>query len=136
MPPGFAYGREAGDHATIVKLTRATLILPIVAAIALRRARQKRGAGKRVPWRRIVPWFILWFLVAALVNSTGVIPAAWHAGIGTAAIVLISVALAAIGLQTELPRLLRAGARPLALGFLLWVAVALSSLAIQRMTGL
>ena len=133
---GFAYGREAGDHATIVKLTRATLILPIVAAIALWRARQQRGEGKHVPWRRIIPWFILWFLVAALVNSTGVIPAAWHAGIGTVAIFLISVALAAIGLQTELARLLRAGARPLALGFVLWLAVALSSLAIQRATGL
>jgi uncharacterized integral membrane protein (TIGR00698 family) len=133
---GFAYGREAGDHATIVKLTRATLILPIVAALALWRARQKRGEGKHVPWRRIVPWFILWFLVAALVNTTGVIPAAWHAGIGTIAIFLISVALAAIGLQTELARLMHAGARPLALGFLLWIAVALSSLAIQRVTGL
>ncbi len=133
---GYAYGREAGDHATIVKLTRATLILPIVAAIALFRAREERGEGKHVPWRRIIPWFILWFIAAALLNSTGIIPAAWHPGIGTAAIFLISVALAAIGLQTELTRLLRAGARPLALGFLLWIAVALSSLAIQRTTGL
>jgi uncharacterized integral membrane protein (TIGR00698 family) len=132
---GYAYGREAGDHATIVKLTRATLILPIVAAIALWRARAQRGADKHVPWRRIVPWFILWFLVAALVNTTGIVPPAWHAGIGAAAIFLISVALAAIGLQTELARLLRAGARPLALGFLLWLAVAVSSLAIQRATG-
>jgi uncharacterized integral membrane protein (TIGR00698 family) len=133
---GFAYGREAGDHATIVKLARATLILPIVAVIALWRARAQHAAGTRIPWRRIVPWFILWFLAAALVNSTGIIPAAWHAGIGTVAIFLISVALAAIGLQTELARLLRTGARPLALGFVLWIAVALSSLAIQRVTGL
>ncbi|HEY6235548.1 MAG TPA: putative sulfate exporter family transporter [Candidatus Elarobacter sp.] len=133
---GYAYGREAGDHATIVKLTRATLILPIVAAIALWRARQKRSGGMHVPWRRIIPWFILWFLVAALVNTTGVIPIAWHAGIGLIAIFLISIALAAIGLQTDLARLLRTGARPLALGFLLWIAVALSSLAIQRATGL
>jgi uncharacterized integral membrane protein (TIGR00698 family) len=133
---GYAYGRDAGDHATIVKLARATLILPIVAAIALWRARRQRAAGVRVPWRRIVPWFILWFLAAALVNTTGVIPAAWHDGIAFVAIFLISVALAAIGLQTELPRLLRAGPRPLALGFLLWIAVALSSLATQRATGL
>ncbi len=133
---GYAYGREAGDHATIVKLARATLILPIVAAIALWRARRQRAAGTRVPWRRIVPWFILWFLVAALVNTTGVIPAAWHDGIAIVAIFLISVALAAIGLQTELSRLLHAGPRPLALGFLLWIAVAVSSLLTQRATGL
>jgi uncharacterized integral membrane protein (TIGR00698 family) len=133
---GYIYGHEAGDHATIVKLTRATLILPIVAVIAFRRAREIRAGGTHVPWRRIVPWFILWFLVAALINSTGVVPAAWHDGITLTAIFLISVALAGIGAQTQLPRLLRAGPRPLAMGFVLWVAVALSSLAIQRLTGL
>jgi uncharacterized integral membrane protein (TIGR00698 family) len=133
---GYAYGRDAGDHATIVKLTRATLILPIVAAIAVWRARAKRSDGAHVPWKRIVPWFILWFLAAALVNGTGAVPASWHDGIAAVAVFLISVALAAIGLQTDLARLLRAGARPLALGFLLWVAVAVSSLAIQRATGL
>ncbi len=133
---GYAYGREAGDHATIVKLTRASLIVPIVAAIALWQARAKRGAGVRVPWRRIIPWFILWFLCAALVNSSGIVPASWHDAIAAAAVFLISVALGAIGLQTELARLLRTGARPLALGFVLWVAVAVSSLAIQHVTGL
>jgi uncharacterized integral membrane protein (TIGR00698 family) len=132
---GYAYGREAGDHATIVKLTRATLILPIVAAIALWQARVRRGAGVRVPWRRIIPWFILWFLCAALVNGSGLVPAGWHAAIAALAIFSISTALAAIGLQTELVQLLRTGARPLALGFVLWVAVAISSLAIQHAIG-
>ncbi len=133
---GYIYGRDAGDHATIVKLTRASLILPIVAVIAIRRAREVRAAGAHVPWRRIVPWFILWFLVAALVNSTGLVPPGWHDGIARTAIFLIGVALAGIGLQTQPARVLRAGPRPLALGFVLWVAVALSSLAIQRATGL
>jgi len=133
---GFTYGKEAGEHATIVKLARATLILPIVGAIALLRAAAKRAEGAHIPWRRIIPWFILYFLAAALVNSTGVVPVSWHDGIAMVAVFLISVALAAIGLQAELRRLLRAGARPLAFGFLLWVAVAVSSLAIQRVTGL
>ena len=133
---GFAYGREAGTHATIVKLTRATLILPIVGILAIVRARRTRGEGKPVPWKRIVPWFILWFLVAALVNTTGVIPRSLHAGIGDAATFLICVALAAIGLQTALGELFRAGLRPLILGFVLWVAVAASSLGIQHILAL
>lgn len=133
---GFAYGHEAGNHATIVKLTRATLILPIVGAIALLRARAERHLGKPVPWGRIVPWFILWFLAAAMVNSTGVIPATWHDPIAQIATFLICVALAAIGLQTALGTLFRAGARPLALGLILWIAVALSSLGLQRLTHL
>jgi uncharacterized integral membrane protein (TIGR00698 family) len=132
---GYVYGQQAGAYATIVKLTRATMILPLVAGIVLLRARS-RGTSGPFPWKQIVPWFILWFLVAALASGAGLIPAGWHAGVGVVSTFLIAVALAAIGLQTELQRLLRAGARPLAFGFILWVAVALSSLALQRLTGL
>jgi uncharacterized membrane protein YadS len=84
---------------------------------------------------RVVPWFIVWFLVAACVNSAGVIPASRHTDIALLSTFLISTALAAIGLQTDLVRLVRSGARPLALGFVLWVAVALVSLALQHATG-
>ena len=133
---GYVYGQEAGAHATIVKLTRAMLILPLVAAIAVLRARSRHAQGIALPWLQIVPWFILWFLVAALASGAGFVPASWHAAVGVVSTFLIAVALGAIGLQTELRGLLRAGARPLALGFILWVAVALSSLTIQRVTGL
>jgi len=131
---GFAYGSEAGTHATIVKLTRATLILPIVGALALLKVRAQRTAAAQVPWVKIVPWFILWFLAAALVNTAGLIPTDWHAGISNAATFLISAALAAIGLQTALGTLFSAGARPLVLGFVLWVSVAISSLVLQHVT--
>ncbi len=133
---GYVYGQQAGAHATIVKLTRAMLILPLVAAIAFLRARRNHAQGIALPWRQIVPWFILWFLVAALASGAGFVPARWHEAIGVLSTFLIAVALGAIGLQTEPRGLLRAGARPLALGFVLWVAVALSSLTIQRLTGL
>ena len=89
----------------------------------------------RVPWQRIVPWFIGWFVVAACINTAGIIPAGWHSGITLVSTFLISTALAAIGMQTELGRLVRSGPRPLALGFVLWVAVAVISLFLQRATG-
>jgi uncharacterized integral membrane protein (TIGR00698 family) len=133
---GFAYGHDAGTRATIVKLTRATLILPIVGVLALFRARTENGSGEPIPWRSIVPWFILWFLAAAIVNSSGVVPSAAHRWIIDAATFLISLALAAIGLQTALAKLLRTGSRPLLFGLVLWIAVALSSLAIQRIAQL
>jgi uncharacterized integral membrane protein (TIGR00698 family) len=133
---GYAYGHDAGAEATIVKLARATLILPIVGAIAMWRARRTDSAQSHVPWKRVIPWFIVWFLVAAIANTLGVIPTAWHAAISQLSVFLISAALAAIGLQTHLARLLRTGVRPLALGLLLWFAVAVSSLATQHVTGL
>ena len=132
---GYAFGADAGQHATIVKLARATFILPVVAIVAVVHAREKRAGGMHVPWRRIVPWFILWFVVAACINTTGIIPSGWHPGITQASTFLISVALAGIGVQTEVARLARSGARPLALGFVLWVAVAAVSLLLQRATG-
>jgi uncharacterized integral membrane protein (TIGR00698 family) len=132
---GYAFGADAGQHATIVKLARATFILPIVAIVAVVHARAHRAGGVHVPWRRVVPWFILWFVVAACVNTTGIIPGYWHSGITAASTFLISIALAAIGVQTEVARLARSGARPLALGFVLWIAVAATSLLLQRATG-
>jgi uncharacterized integral membrane protein (TIGR00698 family) len=132
---GYAFGADAGQHATIVKLARATFILPIVAIVAVVHARAQRAGGVHVAWRKVVPWFILWFVVAACVNTTGVIPSGWHPGITQASTFLISIALAAIGVQTEVARLARSGARPLALGFVLWIAVAAVSLLLQRATG-
>ena len=132
---GYAYGAEAGEHATIVKLTRATFILPVVGIVAVVHARAQRERGIRVPWRRVVPWFILWFVAAACVNSTGIVPLGFHPAITFASTFLISMALGSIGLQTEVARLVRSGARPLALGFILWVAVAGVSLVLQRATG-
>jgi uncharacterized integral membrane protein (TIGR00698 family) len=132
----FAYGQEAGTHATIVKLTRATLILPIVAVAGLLAVRTRREPSSRIPWAKITPWFVLCFLLAALANTAGLVPAASHGAIASVATFLISVALAAIGLQTDVRQLLAAGARPLALGLVLWVSVALSSLALQHLTHL
>ena len=132
----FAYGQEAGTHATIVKLTRATLILPIVAVVGLLAVRASRKASSRIPWAKITPWFVLWFLVAALANTAGAVPPSSHGAIAEVSTFLISVALAAIGLQTDMRQLLSAGARPLALGLVLWVSVALSSLVLQHLTHL
>jgi uncharacterized integral membrane protein (TIGR00698 family) len=132
---GYAYGREAGAHATVVKLTRATFILPVAGVLAILRARSHTHDGTSVPWRRIVPWFIVWFLCAALVNTAGFVRAGWHEPIAQAATFLISVALAGIGLQTNLRHLVTAGARPLALGCALWVLVAVASLLVQHLTG-
>lgn len=129
---GFAYGHEAATQATIVKLTRATLILPLVAAIAVFRMRRGSAATRAIAWHDIVPWFIIWFLVAAIINGLGAIPGSWHGPIAALAAFLVAAALASIGLQTEIRHLLRTGFRPLALGFVLWIAVAVVSLFLVR----
>lgn len=129
---GFVYGHDAGNQAVIVKLTRTTLIIPIVLFYAGKRAWQARASGEGVDWARIIPWFILWFVAAAVINTFGVIPALAHPAISQAALLLIIVALTGVGLSADAKAIRTAGARPALLGLILWAAIAISSLAIAH----
>jgi uncharacterized membrane protein YadS len=84
---------------------------------------------------KLVPWFLIGFVLVAAVNSAGVIPAAAHSPLGHASVFLVAVALSAIGLSTNVAALRKAGHRPLLLGALLWITVAAASLGLQALTG-
>jgi uncharacterized integral membrane protein (TIGR00698 family) len=134
----FAYGDDAGSYGLVVKLTRTLTLIPIVIFLAIRTARKqaRRDAAEfSLPWRGIVPPFLIGFLLAATLNSLGVIPATWHPALSTLGTFLITTALAGIGLSFRLADLRKAGHRPLLLGAFLWIAVALSSLGLQAVTG-
>jgi uncharacterized membrane protein YadS len=95
------------------------------------------GQGRLSPIRllRLVPWFLIGFVLVAAVNSAGVIPPGAHAPLQRASVFLVAVALSAIGLSTNVAALRKAGARPLLLGALLWITVAAASLGLQALTG-
>ncbi|HWC24123.1 MAG TPA: YeiH family protein [Flexivirga sp.] len=134
----YSFGDGAGPYAIVVKLTRSLLIIPIVVVLAFVTARRDaagNGERARIPWRKVVPAFLIGFLVAAALNSLGAIPAAWHEGLTFTGTFLITVALAAIGVGMRPAQLRQAGARPLALGAMLWVCVSLASLGLQAVTG-
>lgn len=129
---GYAWSRDAGDVATVVKLTRATLIVPVCAILALAVAwRQRQAGAARVDLRQIVPWFVLWFLVAAGMRGAGAVPAIALPWLHAAADVLMVLALTAVGLSADLRRMAATGMRPLLLGLGVWTAVAASSLLVQ-----
>ena len=132
----YSYSHAAGDYATIVKLTRSTLIIPVCLVLALYEAwRQKQRGTTGFSLRRIFPWFILWFLLASAVRTAGLIPALLLPGIQDAATFLIIVALTSIGLSSDLRRMAATGARPILLGLGVWAAVASSSLLVQQAIG-
>jgi uncharacterized integral membrane protein (TIGR00698 family) len=146
------YGAAATSHAVVVKLVRTLMIIPICLGLAALTERRRRTATPHadahssepaaVPARvsparliRLVPWFLIGFVVMAAVNSVGVIPAAAHAPLQHVSVFLVAVALSAIGLSTNVAALRKAGPRPLLLGALLWVTVAVASLGLQALTG-
>ena len=143
----FSFSAAAGAYGIVVKLTRTLMIIPITIAIALYKRRQAVRAAQtdaaggmsseaagRLAWNKVVPLFLIWFLVAVLVDSLGVIPGSWHPYLSQLGSFMITVALAGIGLGTRIGVLKQAGLRPLVLGATLWVLVALSSLGLQAIT--
>lgn len=132
----YSFGDGAGPYAIVVKLTRSLMIIPITVVLAVVTARRSHAEHREaVPWARVVPVFLIGFIVAAAINTGGVIPAGWHNGLNHLGAFLITTALAGIGLSLRLDQMRRAGVRPLLLGGLLWVAVAASSLGLQAVTG-
>jgi uncharacterized integral membrane protein (TIGR00698 family) len=134
------YGHAAASYGVIVKLTRTLAIIPICLGLAAIRGRarpQGVGAtpGGRVDLRRIMPMFIPVFLAAVVANTVGLVPAAWHHPLSELSTWMITAALAAIGLSTDIGQIRRAGLRPLALGAVLWLTVGLTSLGLQALTG-
>lgn len=143
------YGPAATQFAVVVKLVRTLMIIPIalgLSAWAGRKSAQAEnhppaeettgGERRRVNVFRLVPWFLIGFILVAAVNSIGFIPEAIHPTLSTISVFLITIALAAIGLSTDLAGFKKAGARPLILGGLLWVIVTLASLSLQLAFGL
>src|SRR5690625_3020728 len=131
----YSYSREAGDYATIVKLTRATFIIPICLFYVYLEVRRNRQAGGRLSIRRLIPWFIIWFVCASLVRSTGVLPAELLSILSHSAKFLMVLALAAIGLSSNMRTMAKAGWQPLVLGLGTWFAVATTSLGVQTFSG-
>jgi uncharacterized integral membrane protein (TIGR00698 family) len=135
---GFAYSHAAGIMATIVKLTRTTLIIPLVIGFGLampwldpEAKRSDVSLGQRV--YQAVPMFILLFLLAAVLNSLGLL-GSYAPDIQLLGRWVLVVALAAVGLQGYWSAFVGAGTRPLVLGFVTWIAVGASSLLIQTWT--
>jgi uncharacterized integral membrane protein (TIGR00698 family) len=134
---GFAFSKIAGAYATIVKLTRTTLIIPMVLVLGLLMPwldPQPGGDGhilKRVG--KAVPWFIGLFILASLINTLGLVGTA-APELQTLARFVLVVALAAVGLQGNWRAFAGAGMGPLLLGLGTWIVVAVSSLAVQYWT--
>jgi len=135
---GFAYSHAAGTIATIVKLTRTTLIIPLVLGFGLalpflegRQSDQSTSLASRV--YQAIPVFIIFFVLASALKTIG-LTNFYAPEIQAVGRWVLVVALAAVGLQGHWCAFAGAGARPLLLGFLAWMSVAGSSLAIQAWT--
>jgi uncharacterized integral membrane protein (TIGR00698 family) len=137
---GYAYSNAAGEYATIVKLTRTTMIIPISLIFSFITALKKKKASQgnsQVNYKlsKIFPWFILWFLVASLMNTLGLFNSTTVGQINKIGKFMIVMALSAIGLNSDFKKMLKTGVKPIILGFIVWFIVSVTSIIVQYYTG-
>ena len=144
------------EYATIVKLPRTLAIIPITRVLALWRVRKARQAdgesGVKVSAKSVFPMFILYFVLASVITTvvTGVLSgltAEWAAQalevvnevfsfLKTLSKFFIVMAMAAIGLNTDVVKLVKTGGKPILMGATCWVCIALVSLGMQHLLGI
>lgn len=121
---GSAMGAEALETATIVKMTRVAILVPVLVVLGVwLRSRMGRGGeqdsqagGGKIP----VPWFLLGFLLLAGINSLGIVPEDIIAAARRLDVFALTMAMTALGMETRFGQIKRAGPRALALAGVLY----------------
>jgi len=139
----FALGTQTLDKAVTVKLTRTLAIIPITLVLAFHTAGKKKKEGKEgentFRFSRAFPMFILYFIIASIITTAAV-----HAGVSASVFnplkdlskFFIIMAMGAIGLNSNIVKLIKTGGRPLLLGAVCWAGITAVSLIMQRAMGL
>ena len=128
-------GTETLDKAVTVKLTRTLAIIPITLVLAFLRTR-KEGTDSKVSLKSVFPFFILFFVLASVITTICTafgVPDSAFTPFKTLSKFMIVLAMAAIGLNTDIVKLVRTGGKPLVLGLSCWVSITAISLLMQHL---
>lgn len=132
------------EDATIVKLTRTLAIIPITLVLALiqilQEKNRKNTGDNEVTGSysliKIFPWFVIWFLAASLITTFFNLPVSLINALKWLSKFFIIMAMTAIGLNTNIIKLVKTGGKPIVLGFICWILITASSLAMQHWLGI
>ncbi|MBC5786414.1 YeiH family protein [Clostridium facile] len=131
------HGSNTLDAATIVKLTRTLAIIPITLVLAfVRTKKEKSSSGTKVDFKKIFPFFILFFVLASVITTVFNLPAVVTSPIKELSKFLIVMAMAAIGLNTNIAKLVKTGGKPIFMGLCCWIGIAAVSLGMQHVLGI
>lgn len=129
---GYMYGDEAGEVATTVKLVRTLFLIPLMLIIGIWVAKSKQESGDSSTnlSKSIIkafPWFVIGFIAMSVLNSFGVFPDEIKEWIQSFSKFLILMVMVGVGLQVEWKKMIAQGLKPVIVGLLASVAVAVIS---------
>ena len=132
-------GSQTLDKAATVKLTRTLAIIPITLALSLITQRQNNFNGEKFSLKRALPLFVVFFVVASIITTICVgfgLDANLFMPLKELSKFFIIMAMAAIGLNTDIVKLVKSGGKPITLGFTCWIAITVVSLLLQKFLGI
>lgn len=135
-------GSATLDTAVTVKLTRTLAIIPITLALAFFRTQKEKASGtegKKVSLKQIFPMFILYFIAASVITTVAVscgVDSGIFSPVKELSKFFIVLAMSAIGLNTDIIKLVRTGGKPIVMGFCCWTGITAVSLTMQHIMGL
>ena len=137
----FGLGSATLDKAVTVKLTRTLAIIPITLVLAFYRAKkEKSSAGSSVSLKKIFPFFIIYFVIASVITTAATslagVPADFFSPLKEMSKFFIVLAMAAIGLGTNIVKLVKTGGKPIILGLCCWIGITAVSLVLQHILGI
>lgn len=136
LAAAYSYSDESGALATIVKLTRTLMIIPITFGLSIYMAKtQTANADYNFKLTKAIPYFITGFMITTLINSLGFLPANITHFLAQSGKFLIIVAMVGIGLNTDLAKLLRNGMKPIIMGLTCWTVLSIVALIVMYFMG-
>lgn len=128
----FAQGQAAGEFGTVAKLARVMMLAPVVLALGLIAA---RGAGAKASGavRAPTPWFVFGFIALVALNSLISVPAELKSTAAPVTTFMLTVALGAMGVGTDISKLRARGLRPLLLGLASFLFITTLSLCLVKL---
>ena len=133
-------GNATLDKAVTVKLTRTLAIIPITLGLAaFRTSKAKKEQTKTFDLKKIFPFFILFFLLASVfttITTNFGLPSSFFIPIKECSKFFIVLAMAGIGLNSNIIKLIKTGGKPIIMGFFCWIGITLVSLFLQHFLGI
>ena len=118
-------------------MTRTLAIIPITLVLAIWRGRKaKNSAGSTFSLKKSFPFFVLFFVLASVVTTVFRLPVSVTDPLKELSKFLIVMAMAAIGLNTNIVKLVKTGGKPIFTGFCCWLGISLVSLGMQHVLGI
>ena len=136
----YGLGSQTLDKAVTVKLTRTLAIIPITLVLAFVRTRKESGnSSEKVSLKQVFPFFILFFIGASIITTIATtlgVPSSFFAPLKELSKFFIIMAMAAIGLNTNIVKLIKTGGKPIIMGLCCWIGITAVSLGMQHILGI